>query len=93
MELKLTYLKKAQKFIDKNSITIEEIDKLVIKAVKKKIFNKNENIDIKDLKGILKGKIRIRKGKIRIIIEIKNNEIIIEAIIENIDFRGNIYKD
>ena len=93
MELKLTYVKKAQKFIDKNSITIEEIDKLVIKAVKKKIFNKNENIDIKDLKGILKGKIRIRKGKIRIIIEIKNSEIIIEAIIENIDFRGNIYKD
>ena len=93
MELKLTYLKKAKKFIDRNNIIIEEIDELVIKAVKKKIFNKDENIDIKDLKGILKGKTRIRKGKIRIIIEIKNNEVIIEAIIENIDFRGNIYKD
>ena len=92
MELKLTYLKKAKKFIDKNNITIEEIDELVIKAVKKKVFNIDENIDIKDLKGVLKGKTRIRKGKIRIIIEINNNEIIIEAIIENIDFRGDIYK-
>jgi len=91
MELKLTYLKKAKRFIDKNFIKESEIDSLVIKAVKKKVFNIDENIDIKDLKGILKGKIRIRKGKIRIIIEIINNEVIIEAIIENIDFRGNIY--
>ena len=46
----------------------------------------------KTLKGELKGKYRIRKGKIRIIVTVKDNEVIIEAIIENIDFRGNIYK-
>ena len=34
MELKLVYLKKAKKFIDKNNISVEEIDLLVVKAVK-----------------------------------------------------------
>lgn len=46
---------------------------------------------MKYLKGALKNKSRIRKGKIRVIIEIIENEIIIESIIEDIDFRGNIY--
>ena len=54
--------------------------------------NQDINVDIKELKGILQNKLRIRKGKIRIIIEIIDTEVIIESIIEDIDFRGNIYK-
>lgn len=92
--VKLTYLKKAKKFLDKNenTITEAEVDELVIKAIKKKIFGIETNIDLKDLSGILTNKSRIRKGRLRIIIEIIEDEAIIESIIENIDFRGNVYK-
>ena len=48
-------------------------------------------MDIKELKGSLLGKSRVRKGKVRIIFEILVDEIIIESIVEDIDFRGNIY--
>lgn len=92
--VKLTYLKKAKKFLDKNQnvITETEVDELVIRAIKKKIFGIDTNIDLKDLNGILENKSRIRKGRLRIIIEIIEDEVIIESIIENIDFRGNVYK-
>jgi len=48
-----------------------------------------EELDIKKLKGDLKGFSRIRVGKLRIIFQIDkdNNEI----VIYDIDFRGNIY--
>lgn len=49
------------------------------------------SIDIKDLKNTLKGKFRIRKGKIKIIFELFEDELIIESIVEDIDFRGNVY--
>jgi len=84
-------LKQAAKFIKKNSINENEIDELVIKLIKIIKFNKQINLDFKILKGELSGKYRIRKGRIRIIVAIKDEEIIIEAIIKNIDFRGNIY--
>jgi len=35
---------------------------------------------------------RIRKSNIRIIVQVIDDEIIIEAIIEDIGFRGDIYK-
>jgi len=35
---------------------------------------------------------RIKKATIRIILQLLNNEIIIEAIIQEIGFRGDIYK-
>jgi mRNA-degrading endonuclease RelE of RelBE toxin-antitoxin system len=60
-------------------------------AIKRKIFKEDINLDIKDLRGNLKDKLRIRKGKIRVIITIKEDEIIIETIVEDIDFRGNVY--
>ena len=92
-QIKITYLKKAKKFLLKNSNTITEydVDNLMILAIKKKIYNIDVNLDIKDLKENLKGKSKVKKGKIRIIFEIIDNEIIIETIIEDIDFRGNIY--
>lgn len=91
---KITYLKKSQKFLDKNksSITENEVDELIIKFVKKHFFNIDINIDYKQLQGNLQGFFRIRKGNIRIIIQVVDNEIIIEVIIEDIGFRGDIYK-
>ena len=91
--IKITYLKRASKFLLKNSnlITESEVDNLMILAIKKKIYNVDVNLDIKDLKNNLKGKSRVRKGKIRIIFELLNGDIIIETIVEDIDFRGNIY--
>lgn len=91
--IKLTYLKKAQKFLLKNQniITESEVDLLIIKAIKKVLYSIDTNIDIKKLKGSYDNKMRIRKGKVRIIFEIIENEIIIESIIENIDYRGDIY--
>ena len=91
--VKIVYLKRAKKFLDKNQNNIDEsdVDNLVIKAIKKKIYNIDTSIDMKELKGSLKNKTRIRKGKVRIIVEITEQEIIIESIIEDIDFRGNIY--
>jgi len=92
--IKITYLKKAQKFLLKNNHIIKEseVDDLMIMAIKKKIYKLNVNLDMKDLKNNLKGKSRVRKGKVRIVFELTDGELIIETIVEDIDFRGNIYK-
>jgi len=94
-DIKLTYLKKATKFLSKNKtkLTEEQTDELIIKFIKKKFYNIDENIDFKQMKGDIKDIYRIRKGNIRILVKIINNEIIIEAIIEDIGFRGDIYKN
>lgn len=93
-DIKLTYLKKSKKFLDKNSSTISEsqIDELVIKFIKKHFYNIDINVDYKQLQGNLKDTFRIRKGNIRIILKVVDDEIIIEVIIEDIGFRGDVYK-
>ena len=93
-DVKLTYLKKATKFLVKHSsiITEEQVDTLVIKFIKKKIYNLDENIDYKQMSGAISNVYRIRKGNIRIIVTLEDDEIIIEAIITDIGFRGDIYK-
>jgi len=93
-DIKLTYLKKATKFLakNKNILTEEESDELVIKFIKKKFYNIDTNIDYKQMQCEIKDIYRIRKANIRIILKIVNNEIIVEAIIQDIGFRGNIYK-
>jgi len=93
-DIKLTYLKKATKFLakNKNILTEEESDGLVIKFIKKKFYNIDTNIDYKQMQGEIKDIYRIRKANIRIILKIVNDEIIVEAIIQDIGFRGNIYK-
>ena len=92
-DIKLTYLKKATKFLakNKNILTEEESDELVIKFIKKKFYNIDTNIDYKQMQGEIKDIYRIRKANIRIILKIVNNEIIIEAIIRYIRFRKNFY--
>ena len=94
-EIKLTYLKKATKFLNKhkNILTEQQSDELIIKFIKKKFYNIDINIDYKQMQGDIQDIYRIRKGDIRIIIKIANNEIIIEAIVQDIGFRGDIYKN
>jgi hypothetical protein len=60
-QIKITYLKKAAKFIKKNNLKEEEIDESVIKLIKIVKFNKQINLDFKALHGELKGKYKIRK--------------------------------
>ena len=94
-EIKLIYLKKATQFLNKNrsKLTEKQTDELVIKFIKKKIYNIDINIDFKQMKGNIDDIYRIRKGNIRILIKLIKNEIIIEAIVEDIGYRGNIYKN
>jgi len=92
-DIKLTYLKKPKKFLDKHKSTIteDEVDELIIKFIKHKFYHIDTNIDYKQLKGVSSTLYRIR-GNIRIIISIIDNQIIIEAIVKDIGFRGGIYK-
>ena len=94
MKLEIIYLKKADKFFIKNSNILSKIKvkELIIKAVKKIIKKEDINIDVKRLQGNLNNFYRIRSGKIRILFELENNEIKIIAIINDIDFRGDVYK-
>ncbi len=93
-EIKISYLKKAMKFLKKNSsiITEDEVDNLVIKFIKKRVFKIDTNIDFKQMSGAISDVYRIRKGNIRIIVRLKDEAVIIEAIIVDIGYRGDIYK-
>ncbi len=92
MNLEVIYLKKADKFFSKNNILKKsDATKLVTKACKKIFFKEDINIDLKKLKGNLSSFYRIRYKDIRILFEVKNDEIIIQAIVNDIDFRGSIY--
>jgi len=93
-DIKLVYLKKATKFLDKNRATLTQtqVDELIIKFIKKKIYSIDTNIDYKQMSGTISNIYRIRKANIRIIVKLENDEVIIEAIIADIGFRGDIYK-
>jgi len=77
------------KFLKKNNLKenfiIEEI-----KLVLRKFKGEDVNINVKKLKGEWKGFYRIRSGKIRIIAEFQFEQN--RVYIEEIDWRGNIYK-
>jgi len=93
-KLTITYLKKATKFLTKNTHVISEeaVDDLVARFVKKKVYGMELNIDYKQMHGAIRDIYRIRKGNIRIILKLNNQEIIIEAIVQDIGYRGDIYK-
>ena len=92
--LKIEYLKKATKFLKKNSsyINRDDIETLIVKAIKKIVYKEDINIDVKALQAEFSSFYRIRKGKVRILFEYLDGEVIITAIVSDIDFRGNIYK-
>lgn len=83
--------KRADKFlkVNKNRFTHDEATKLV-RDVIEKLQGQEKTIDIKKLKGIWNGFYRVRKGKLRMIIEINFSEQ--EVSIEVLDWRGNVYR-
>ncbi len=92
MNLKISYSKEANKFLKKNlnAITEDEVDELIISAMKKIFKTEEISVDLKKLRGKHKGSFRIKKGDIRIIFTLRKEKIL-TAFIKNIDFRGNIY--
>ncbi len=76
-------------FLSNNNETREMVLILVRKALLK--FQGNAvNVDIKKLKGEWVGFHRIRKGKLRIIVEFdfENHSVLVDRI----DWRGSVYK-
>jgi len=59
--------------------------------MKRLLKNENTNIDLKSLQGDKKGYYRIRVGNIRIIFSFLENQLVVVSV-ENIGFRGDIYK-
>ena len=89
--LQIQFERKADKFFNKGKIDKIEVSDLIIKSVRK-LGGIDENIDVKYLKGELKGYLRIRKGDLRIIYRISEDENLIIVKVVNIDFRGSVYK-
>ena len=89
MSWKIETSKDAEKFLEKNKLTIEEIKELVIKTIRY-FQGEDINIDIKKLKGKWQGFYRVRIGRIRIIAEFDFESSVV--FIEKIDWRGNAYK-
>jgi len=89
--LQIQFERKAEKFFSKTNSSIDEINELIITAVKK-LSRNDVNIDLKQLKGELKGYFRIRKNDLRIIFNVIEDENLIVVTVVNIDFRGNVYK-
>ncbi len=89
--LQIRFERKAEKFFDKNSTGKDEVNELIIKAVKK-LSGHDGNVDLKQLKGEWKGYLRIRKNNLRIIFKVIEDENLVIATVINIDFRGSVYK-
>jgi mRNA interferase RelE/StbE len=88
MKWRIDYSKDAEKFVQKQNIR-EEVRK-ELKKFLLKVKGENINIDLKKLAGNWTGYYRLRKGKLRIIFEVRRSE---KALfIEEIDFRGDVYK-
>ena len=80
---------KVYKFFKKNQIPQEQIFEVIKKAIKK-FQGESINVDIKKLKGIWADFYRIRKGEIRIIVKFDFDNLTV--LVEEIDWRGNVYK-
>jgi len=94
MILKIQYEKVVIKFLNKNKskITKEDIDTLILKSMKKIIKKEDINIDLKKMIDNQNEFFRIRKGNIRVIFSYSKNGDIIVSVVENIGFRGDVYK-
>ncbi|MFH0859407.1 MAG: hypothetical protein V1868_02225 [Patescibacteria group bacterium] len=89
MKWRIEASRDAEKFLHKNQLTKNEAFKIIERAISY-FQGKNINIDIKKLTGKWAGFYRIRRGKIRIIAEFNFENSFV--FIEEIDWRGNVYK-
>lgn len=89
--LRINYEKKTDKFLAKNNISTVDISDLIKKAVRK-INGKDENVDLKMLRGKLFGLFRIRRGDLRIVFAYSDSGKVILVTVVNVDFRGSVYE-
>ena len=88
MKWRIDYSKDAEKFIEKQNIrdeVREELKKFLIR-----MKGEDVNINLKKPGGDWEGYYRLRKGKLRIIFEVKKREKIL--FVERVDFRGDVYR-
>ena len=87
MKWQIDYSKSAKNFMDEQHLgdkVRELLKNLVLKTCGETI-----NIDLKKLKGEWEGSLRIRKGKIRVIVKMDKEKK--NIFVQRIDFRGNVY--
>lgn len=85
----INYSQSVLKFLKQNNLE-ENFIVEKIKLVIRKFKGENINISIKKLGGEWRGFYRIRSGRLRIIVEFQFEQN--RAYIEEIDWRGNVYK-
>lgn len=80
-------------FLEKNASLLlrEKVRSLVISAIKQLFKIEESNVDLKCLKGNLKGYYRIRTGKLRIIFTLEKEKAVI-AFVREVTFRKDAYK-
>ena len=83
MKWKFQYTRQAYNFLSRENL-FEEVEDRIIR------FLKGEKIDVKKLKGKLKGFLRLRIGKVRVIFELRIEDK--KVIIVRAGYRGKIYK-
>jgi len=89
MEWQIDFHKNAARFLESNKTSQDKIIEIVFQALKK-FKGEDINIDIVKLKGCWFGFYRIRVGDIRVIAEFNFDAK--KVYIENIDWRGRVYK-
>ena len=88
MKWSIVYSRDADKFIERENISVEVREQ--IKHFLKKMKGQSINIDVKKLKGKWKGYLRIKKGKLRVIFSVNVKDRVL--YIKRVDFRGKVYK-
>lgn len=86
----IDFTRDAEKFLDRNHMERERVLGLVELAIRK-FSGETANVNIKKLKGAWRGYYRIRRGDLRIIASFDFERA--RALIEQIDWRGNAYKE
>ena len=89
MNWHIDFSESSLKFLKKNNLK-EDLITEKIKLVLRKFKGENININVKKLCGEWKGFYRIRVGKLRIIFECQFENC--RIYVEEIDWRGNVYK-
>lgn len=89
MNWRVVFSSDALKFLARNNSDDHIVIEKVADAIRL-LKGERVNINIKKLGGEWEGFYRIRKGKIRIIVEFRFEDHL--AYIEQIDWRGNAYK-
>ena len=89
MSWKIRYSGQADKFLKKNPQLAEGL-KDSLHLFIKRINGETVSLDVKRMKGIWDGHVRIRKGDTRIILSVDEHTKIIH--IKIINFRGDVYK-